>query len=266
MSQLNILIGCDPEVAIQQNGIFKSAYGVIEGDKDNPYPVKNGAVQVDGMLLEFNTDPASTEEEFVYNVTSVLSQLKAMVPQYKVLAVPVATFDADYMKAQPNKATELGCTPDYNAYTSKENERPNGEVNFRTGAGHVHIGWTQGEHPYGEDHRALCETVVKQMDVFLGLPSVLFDSSVQRRELYGKAGAYRPKSYGVEYRVLSNAWVGSENLTRWVYRATMKAMRELEAGNHLYEQVADIQRIINTSDVEAARALCAKLNLELPEV
>lgn len=263
---LQVLVGCDPEVFVQQGGVFKSAFGLVQGDKDNPFPVTKGAVQVDGMALEFNTDPASSEEEFVFNVTSVLDQLKAMVPDYRVLAVPVATFDADYMKAQPEKATELGCTPDFNAYTSRENERPNGDVNFRTGAGHVHIGWTHGADIYDAHHRMLCETVIKQMDVVLGLPSVLFDSAVQRRELYGKAGAYRPKSYGVEYRVLSNVWVGSESLTRWVYRATLHGMRELEAGNNLFEQVEDIQRIINSSDVEAAKEWCAKLGLEVPEV
>lgn len=266
MSQLDILIGADPENFIMQDGVFKSAYGLIPGDKETPFPVKNGAVQVDGMALEFNIDPAATEEEFVYNVNSVLSQLKEMVPEYRVLAVPVATFDPDYMKAQPEKATELGCTPDYNAYTHMENERPNGAVNFRTGAGHIHIGWTNKASIYSDDHLALCELVVKQMDVLLGIPSLLFDDSVQRRELYGKAGAYRPKSYGVEYRVLSNVWVGSESLTRWVYRTTLKAMRELEAGNHIFEQVENVQHIINTSDVEAAKEICLKLGLEIPEV
>lgn len=266
MSALKVLIGCDPEVFVQQEGVFKSAYGLVEGDKETPYLVKNGAVQVDGMALEFNTDPASTEDEFVYNVNSVLSQLKDMVPEYRVLAVPVATFEADYMKAQPEKATELGCTPDYNAYTSSENVRPDGDVNFRTGAGHIHIGWTEKANCNDGDHLDLCEMVVKQLDVFLGIPSILFDSSVQRRELYGKAGAYRPKSYGVEYRVLSNVWVGSESLTRWVYRTTMKAIRELEAGNSLFLQVENVQEIINTSNVEAAKEICAKLNLELPEV
>lgn len=263
---MQLLIGSDPELFVQQNNIFKSAHGLIKGDKDNPHPVKDGAVQVDGMALEFNTNPASTEEEFVHNIHSVVSQLKAMVPEYHILAVPVAHFTEEYLKSQPQEATELGCNPDYNAWTSKENIRPDGTVNFRTGAGHIHIGWTKGEDLNSLLHRGQCEIAVKQLDVFLGIPSVLFDSSSERRELYGKAGAYRPKSYGVEYRVLSNVWVGSEVLTRWVYRTAIKAIEELEKGNMLFDKIPNIQNIINSSDAEAALVVCKEFGLEVPEV
>ena len=37
--QQQILVGCDPEVFVKQNGIFQSAYGLIEGDKKNPQTV-----------------------------------------------------------------------------------------------------------------------------------------------------------------------------------------------------------------------------------
>ena len=56
----NILIGCDPEVFVKQNGVFRSAHGLIRGDKKNPQKIRSGAVQVDGMALEFNIDPART--------------------------------------------------------------------------------------------------------------------------------------------------------------------------------------------------------------
>lgn len=264
---MKLLLGADPELFVEQDGVIKSAHGLVQGDKENPFPVIDGAVQVDGMALEFNINPAADENEFYHNITSVVKQLSAMVPTYRVLAVPVAHFTEEYIKAQPVMATELGCTPDFNAWTGTENPRPNGTVNFRTGAGHVHIGWTTGQDVYDQQHLEMCHMAVKQLDVYLGIPSVLFDSSTQRRELYGKAGAYRPKSYGVEYRVLSNMWVGSEKLTRWVYRTTIKALRELEAGNNVFEQInQDIQHIINTSDVEAARSLCYKYDLEIPEV
>jgi len=53
-----ILVGCDPEYFVKKNGIFQSAHGLIMGDKKNPQKVRNGAVQVDGMAVEFNIDPA----------------------------------------------------------------------------------------------------------------------------------------------------------------------------------------------------------------
>ena len=58
-----ILVGCDPEVFVAQGGVFKSAYNLIKGDKKNPQKIRSGAVQVDGMALEFNIDPAATENE-----------------------------------------------------------------------------------------------------------------------------------------------------------------------------------------------------------
>lgn len=262
------LVGADPELFVQEqhSDAFVSAYGMIKGDKYNPTPVKDGAVQVDGMALEFNIDPASSEEQFVHNINSVVDQLKAMVPTYRVLAVPVAHFGEAYIQAQPKEATELGCNPDYNAYTGEENSRPNGNLPFRTGAGHVHIGWTKDAIPFEAMHFAQCRAAIKQLDVFLGIPSVLYDTNTQRREMYGKPGAFRPKPYGVEYRVLSNVWVSSPVLQAWVYRATQAAMNALEEGRFLFQEIGEeeINGIINESNVEKARAICEQFGLEVP--
>ena len=138
---MKILIGCDPEVFVKKDNVFVSAYNLIKGDKKNPTPVNNGAVQVDGMALEFNTTPAETEEEFIYNVTDVFNTLKLMVPEYQIEVVAVADFDPQYMKGLPKEALELGCDPDYNCWNHLPNPRPNGDRPFRTASGHIHIGW-----------------------------------------------------------------------------------------------------------------------------
>ena len=70
-----ILIGCDPEVFVKKDGLFKSAHGLIKGDKKNPFKIRSGAVQVDGMALEFNIDPAHNEDEFVFLVNDVFDQM-----------------------------------------------------------------------------------------------------------------------------------------------------------------------------------------------
>ncbi len=265
---LSFKLGADPEMFVQDNkGQFVSAYGMVKGNKEHPTPVKNGAVQVDGMALEFNIDPSESEAQFVHNISTVIEQMKAMVPHFRVVATPVAHFGYEYIKSQPDEAKELGCNPDYSAYTGSENPRPDADLPFRTGAGHVHIGWTNHKIPLEDQHFRSCISVVKQLDVFLGIVSVLFDDNVQRREMYGKAGAFRPKPYGVEYRVLSNAWVAEERLQKWVYRATMNALRALEEGNHIYKEIGDeaINAIINNSDVERAKEIVSKYGLLLPE-
>lgn len=258
-----ILVGCDPEVFVKQGGIFKSAFGLIQGDKANPYKVPRGAVQVDGMALEFNIDPASTEEEFCINVQDVFNTMKLMVPDYEVVAVPVADFPFEYLATQPAAALELGCEPDYNAWQSKENKRPDGNRPMRTASGHVHIGWTNGENPLSRDHIDSCEQVVKQLDFYLGLPSLVYDADTRRRSMYGKAGAYRPKSYGVEYRTLSNVWLNSPELIKWVFRATKRGVLDVMNGKSLVDKYGDVQEIINNSDIKSALGIIAAEKLEV---
>lgn len=264
---MEFMIGADPELFMKKDNTPVSAYNAVPGTKEQPHPVKNGAVQVDGMALEFNINPASSEEEFVYSINSVMGQLKEMVPDFEVVAEPVAHFGHEYIASQPEKAVELGCDPDFNAWEEgRVNEPPNVKAPFRTGAGHIHIGWTEGADKTEAIHMETCLTLVKQLDFFLALPSLFFDDGdgEQRRELYGKAGCFRPKSYGVEYRVLSNRWLENENLQRWVYRATMKAIDCLCNGRRLEKKWGDIQEIINTSDKEKALVIIEEEGLEVP--
>lgn len=260
---MKILVGCDPEVFVRKDGLFKSAYGLIKGDKKNPQKIRRGAVQVDGMALEFNIDPAASEDEFFLNVQDVYNQMKLMVPDYEVVATPVAHFDPAYIKSQPAEALELGCDPDYNVWTGTANVKPNAERPMRTASGHIHIGWTNDMNIFDPDHVQVCSNVGKQMDFYLGLPSLMYDDDTERREMYGKAGCVRFKPYGVEYRTLSNRWLNSEPLTRWVYRATQKGIADLLAGKSLVDKYGDIQSIINTSDVKEAKKIIAKEQLEV---
>lgn len=242
---LDILVGADPEVFVRKVGkkAFQSAHGMIVGDKKNPQKVHLGAVQVDGMALEFNIDPAKNEKEFITNITEVMKIMGEMVPGYEMVAQPVAKFTEAHMKKQPKEALELGCEPDFNAWRDGEvNPRPNGDVNFRTGAGHVHIGWTKDVDPNDPGHREACIMATKQLDYYLGLGSLLYDKDTKRRTLYGAAGAFRPKPYGVEYRVLSNAWLQSEELMAWVYRNTVKGIQDLFEGKAAYKNYDHILR------------------------
>jgi len=258
-----ILIGSDPEVFLRNTstGAFASAHGVIPGSKEEPFTVPLGAVQVDGMACEFNTDPAKTRKEFIDNVTGVFKTLDEMLPDNLSLVpgVPVAHFSEEVFAAQPAEALELGCEPDYDAYTGSENPRPNAHNKpMRTAAGHVHIGFKDTEDPLGMLHMMECCDLVKMLDVFLGLYSLTFDTDTERRSLYGKAGAFRPKPYGVEYRVLSNAWLVSEELIGDVYDiATLTTELYLE-GARLDQDTYDRARMaINTSNVKVGAKILA---------
>jgi len=242
---MNIMLGSDAEIFLKKDGELVSAYGVIEGTKSCPFQVKNGAAwQVDGMAAELNPPPSSTEEEWLFSIQDVMAQLKASIPDYELAIQPVAEFGKEFIAAQPDEAIELGCEADYNAWLSKRNEAPESD-SFRTGAGHVHIGWTTNQDP--EANRSMGEQLVKQLDFFLGLPSLLFDTDEKRRSLYGKAGAYRVKPYGVEYRTLSNQWLTSPSLMSLIFNNTKAAVDSLMTGTNLWEEHGDIQHIINRS-------------------
>lgn len=249
---IEILVGADPEIFMFDNaGKPVSAHGVIQGDKKNPQKVPFGAVQVDGMALEFNIDPAASKEQFSHNLQQVMATLAAMVPGYDLRAVPVAEFGAAYMKTQPKEALELGCEPDFNAWANGAvNPRPNGDNPFRTGAGHVHVGWGKDLPVDDPIHLEACVMAAKQLDWSLGLGSLLFDNSPEskkRRKLYGAPGCFRPKSYGFEYRTLSNSWLKSKALMEWVFEVTHKSILDLTKGIAYGEHQEAVKVIINGS-------------------
>lgn len=222
---IDFKIGADPEFFVKRFGKLHSAHGLVPGSKERPFKVNKGAVQVDGMALEFNIDPAETFEQFEDHMTTVLDKIVSMIPGYEVFVEPVADFGLEYIRSQPKEARELGCSPDFNAYTKEANPRPDADTPFRTASGHVHIGWTKEPVDINnEGHLEACRALTKALDVYLGLPSMAWDRDDRRRSLYGAAGAFRPKPYGMEYRVLSNKWINDPWSRKCVFNNTVKAI------------------------------------------
>lgn len=240
---MKLTYGCDPELfLVNKRGSYKSAYGVIEGTKKNPFKVERGAYQVDGMAAEFNIDPAETEDEFVKNIQTVMSQLESAVGDLKFKIVDNCIFRDTVLETQPKEALELGCDPDFSAYTMAHNPMPiPPKPGFRTAAGHIHVGFVDNEEDVlGVNHMTRCQTLIKQMDRFVGLPLRLLEGpKAVRRQLYGRAGAFRPKPYGVEYRTPSNVWIKSEKLMRFAYKCTQSAVEELLDGYRAENDIKD---------------------------
>lgn len=235
---VEFLIGADPELFVRdRDNNLVSAFGMIPGTKDCPHEVEGGAVQVDGMALEFNINPANNFKDFNKNIVGVLKQLKEMIPEgYSFDFSPVAEFGKDYISKQPEMARELGCNPDFNAHRHGPNEKPDGDYPFRTASGHIHIGWTAGQDIDVPEHIEACKMAVSQLDVTVGLAARKWDRDQKRSTMYGKFGCYRPKPYGVEYRTLSNTWVDDVERRNVVFNTAMEAMEKLLSGKRLYEK------------------------------
>lgn len=227
MSKTKFKIGTDPELFVSDGHRIVSAHDLMPGTKDEPFHVPFGAIQVDGVSAEFNTIPAETEDQFVFNILKVRSRLEHIIQEksvsYHLVSEPTAFFEQEYWDSLPDEVKVLGCTPDFNAYTGQQNDPPSTNEPFRTGAGHFHIGWTSFEDPHDPEHFETCMKVVRQLDQTLYPMSMLWDSDEKRRELYGKMGSFRPKSYGVEYRPLSNKYLSDERIIRFCYRTIIRS-------------------------------------------
>ena len=252
---LKYTIGADPELFIRTPDGFVSAHNLIDGTKHAPMHVENGAIQADGTAAEFNIHPATSPEEFCSNIKSVLEQLSGFLhiknEQYELFVTPVCDYDPKYFKKLPSYAKALGCEPDWNAYTGNQNHPPKTNKPFRTGAGHIHVGWTVGEDPNDGSHMFDARMATKQLDHVLYPMSLLWDNDQRRRTLYGKIGAFRPKHYGVEYRPLSNAWVADPDLQYWIFDATVHAMDIMDSQDMLLSD-DEFSRSIHTDCLESS--------------
>jgi hypothetical protein len=262
-------IGCDPEVFVTKRGKPASAYGILEGTKQSPKKTNGGAYQVDGMAAEFNTDPVGLVNRYGtrmnnlfqnwdHLIVSQIEQIKQVLPAgHSLKAVPVMEFGKEFLDKQPDAAKELGCDPDYNAYTLKENPRPDGEKTFRTGAGHIHIGWGADIPPLNEEHMEICASFVKMMDATVGMLMTVIDRDPKRRDLYGKAGAFRPKTYGTEYRTPSNVWIRNRDTRKAIWDLTQHAIWAMTKGKTATNICGfgsnKVEEIINTGDVDRAK-------------
>lgn len=258
-----IEVGCDPELFLRNTeSKFISSIKKFGGSKTRPAPIgENCYVQEDNVALEFNIPPAKTVEAFVSSIEYSLKELsvRAEKLQLSLAIVPAAHFDKDQLRDP--KAKVFGCDPDFNAWTKTKNDPPHcSDASLRSAGGHIHVGCVRwlNDNPILKAH-----DVARAMDVFLGIPSLLLDTDRTRRQLYGKAGAFRPKPYGMEYRTLSNFWIRSEALRKWAYKQTHKAIEFLDAGNILKEEDGvEIQKCINESNTDMAYILMDKYGLE----
>lgn len=221
--------GCDPEVFVVDSDGKPVSPDFIPGTKDEPFKVKYGAVQRDGMAAEFNIDPAETFHDFNRNINAVMNQLKSMIPKGHSLAIiPSTVFPLSEWEKAPDFAKELGCSPDFDAWTGGCNPPPTPpQETLRCAGGHIHIGWTDNAQMDDAQHILNCRDLVKQLDWFVGSWSIKQDPDPVRRNLYGKAGACRYKPYGVEYRVLSNFWIKNTQSRLALWNRVNSAINEM---------------------------------------
>lgn len=248
-------LGSDPEILLQNaEGKMTSVIGLINHGKWNPLQIadmpQGFTLQEDNVAIEYGIPPAASAEEFIAHIKAVLERSKEWLPGLTFSNLSCAVYPDDQLEHP--LARTFGCEPDLNAWTRKWNPKPCADnPNLRSAGGHIHV--ETDENPY---------EVGCLMDVFLGVPSVLMDTQTERRKFYGRPGAIRKKSYGVEYRTLSNFWIFQDRLIQWAWDNTARAVGSINKLD-LEALSGPVQECINNSDVSLAKSLVKQLDLEV---
>jgi len=259
---MSLKLGTDVEVLLQTaNGDFVSSIGLIGGSKEEPLLVDGGNLQEDNVLAEFAVDPSNTKEGWREGIEKVYGLLQHKVKEYDLTTVIKASAHYPDKELEHPMAMVFGCTPDSNAYTLQHNTPPDPDTvgTLRSCGGHIHV--SLEEVTKDEDEKA---AFIRILDLLLGVPSVLMDADVERRNLYGKAGAYRSKEYGVEYRTLSNFWIQSKAHIDWAYDQVEAAMDRYLGGFRITPDIGDkVIECINNGDSSLAKELIKAHKLEV---
>lgn len=261
-----MFIGVDSEHGLFHNNRLINALGVVPGTKEEPVSLPSGgAIQLDCTMLEWNSPVADTQNEFVIGVQSTKNDCIGLLgPEYSM------GFDSRYDYTAEDLADEsawrIGCSPDFNAwkFTSVDNMRACMNPKriykelWRPAGAHIHIS------PFGSEDRAA--KFIRLLDLFLGVPSLVLDPDMSRRQYYGTAGSFRFKTYpngmfGVEYRALGPFWTKDAKLLSWVHNTVSWVYRVLK---DLDEPSENITTIINKYRVLDAIHIINTYGLKLP--
>lgn len=258
MNPINVrALGADPEVfLVNMKGNPHSAEGLFGGTKREPKPMEGLPhgyfIQEDNVAAEFNVPATPDVAEWARSLQEGLKYIRAVAKKHKLKPFLSPALEFPMAQLMTPHAQELGCDPDFNAWTQDKNPRPRPPERMRTAAAHIHVSW---DHPDDEQRWEF----VRAMDVFLGLPSILATDPNPRRRLYGKAGACRLKPYGVEYRVLDNFYMvtfaQSTRVGERVYMTADRISQDDLLRREILKQGPQIQRAINAHDKPLASDL-----------
>lgn len=256
---MSITIGHDGEFFLVKDGVVVPSQGIMPGTKDEPAQLSTCMWHRDNALGEFGTAPAHSEGEFVGGIITALDEIKSKLAEQgaDLIFKPHHEFDPSVFNWE---ARMFGCEPDFECWGFEKSVAPDAFTagGLRSGGGHVHFGF---DVKSDDDVRH----VVFAAEVMVGLYTVLHDDDTKRRTLYGRAGRFRRKPYGGEYRVPSNFWYNSEEHMRQMYRRMYAAVEQREdIVNQIggLESARAIAEAINNSDKVLAQQLISHYQVE----
>jgi hypothetical protein len=255
-------IGSDPEIFVEANDKLIPAFDFL-GSKEKPLLTGNGNnIYWDGFQGEFTTNANSCMQVHGDSIRSGLIGLYNAAKKHnkdaKLSIKTVFDIPLELLKTSKPEYVAFGCRASLNVYGLKGKEAPGEEVTYRSAGGHIHFGLGNlaGNKP-------AIEKMVKALDAVLGVACVSLFAKYddpRRRQMYGLAGEYRLPPHGMEYRVLSNAWMFHPMIAHMVFDLARSTTTFGYKDFMKYWECDEKEtiRIINECDVTAARAVLKK--------
>lgn len=271
----NVTLGCDPEFffsgskgkttgaekVLPENGITyqPGTAGKRDGDYTSCGNVKASKIVIDGVQAELNPRPNTCRANLGNEISACFRDLhKALEKQGKGVGVnfmPLVKITKKELDSLSEKSKTFGCAPSDNIYTHEESKITVNPKKYlkRSAGGHIHLG-SNGTATV-KAALANVEEMVYMLDIIVGNTCVLLDrnpNNVERRKVYGRAGEHRPKSYGLEYRVLSNFWLQSYQLMSFVTGLARMAVHIVSQSGKERDFAGEIKAAVNKGDIEKA--------------
>jgi len=259
--------GSDPEVFVENaSGEVIPAFTFLKhkNDKNVDRPdYGDETIYWDGFQAEFTVLSANCLQQVRASITRTLHKLAEIARKHnkgaKLSIKTAIQVDENTRLSLADEHVALGCMPSLNAYGIQGESITDGRaLSTRSTGGHIHFGFA---HSYGTRwNKEKAIDVVKAMDAIIGVMCVSlfakFDDK-NRRRYYGLAGEYRLPKHGLEYRVLSNAWLAHPFIFNIVFDVARKAaMVGFNGYMNMYKGTEkEIIDCINNCDVDKAREL-----------
>jgi len=217
--------------------------------KTQPLEFKKHLFSKDASMLELAVAPATEPGEFDTLMVEAMDKAMTLIPEGAELrAVPCVEY-TDEELAKDAYASEMGCSPSQTIYDTVPTPEAYPD-NKRYGGTHINLAM----HNEGD-----VQEMVLKLDYALGLNSVVYhedgmhEEMKDRRRVYGRAGEFRIKPFGFEYRTLPNC----ANLSGLILWRDINNAMKLNTDD-LIPMADDIKTAINNSDRYMAEGLLGR--------
>jgi hypothetical protein len=260
-----MIIGSDFEMFIEDKNDNVIPAHTFLGDKTKTKPNKYGYGRTEqvchddsGFCSALSTTPdgclAYHVDSSYYALTSLLANVRKKNPGAKLSTRSVIELPYEMLKNVKDEHKVSNAYPVINIYGFESDRMDPLQSPYRFANGDIHFGIGAQESP------RQIENMIKALDAILGVCCVSLFRNLDtpiRRQYVGLPGDYRLPKHGLEYKVLSNAWVLHPFLQHIVFDFARKSLTLGRRGflDYWKGNEKETQEVIMNCDYVKAQAI-----------